>query len=353
LTVPHGPGGAGKSQWAASCAVALALGKPYGRLRPRGRSRVLLPNFEDDKEEQERRIAAALRYFDATTKDLEGWLFRVTLGPNGDPTMFKLDENGQVCVTECWEALQLVCEDIQPDAIFPDPLVAINGVPENNNTLVRRVMVLLRGMAKRFNCAVVPIHHDNKAGGDDDSTDQTNARGGGDIVNAVRFELAIKTMSVGLAQSWGIDLARRGFYFRVGSVSSKRNYTAPEESEWFERLPVVIAGEDVVRCIPWEPPSARLDEDQTRKVVEAVENGTKGRPYSPQLTNTDRSLAPVLEAMGITVLATQKRIAADLVKAGKVTKAKWHPSGFKSKDLTGLRAASGLPYAVDWAEEEQ
>lgn len=146
LTLVHGPGGSGKSQLAICWSIALALGKQYGRLIPMGRSRVLLPNFEDGDDEQRRRISAALRYFGATEADLTGWLFRVCLGPAGDATMFDLDEFGAVRTTECWEALEMACEDIRPDAIFPDPLVAINAVPEKDNQLMRRVMVILKGL---------------------------------------------------------------------------------------------------------------------------------------------------------------------------------------------------------------
>ena len=189
--------------------------------------------------------------------------------------MFQLDEFGQVAPTTGWQALKLACNRIQPDVVFVDPMVAINAVPENNNQLMRRVMTVMRAeIAQKFKAAFCLAHHDNKAGGDDEDSDQSNARGGGDIVNAVRFEAQIKKMTLAQAEGWGIDPARRGFYFRAGSAASKRNYTAPEEAEWLERLQAVIGSEAVVFCVQWEPPSNQLSKDHTAALVEAVEKGT-------------------------------------------------------------------------------
>jgi hypothetical protein len=170
----------------------------------------------------------------------------------------------------------------------------------------------------------------------------------------VRFEVAVKKMTVGQAGSWGIDATRRGFFFRAGSIGSKRNYTAPEESEWFERLSVVIAGEAVVYCIPWQPPSARLDDQEAAKIIAAVGKGTKAGPYSTQLSNTVRSLASVFEAMGITSQPLQRCALTNLINAGRIAKAKWRPKGFgEHKTLTGLRTQNGLPSGIDWIEEEE
>jgi len=352
LTLPHGPGGGGKSQLAIAWAIALALGRAFGRLEPVQRARVVLTNFEDNADEQRRRISAALAYFGASPVDLVGWLHRVCMGPRSDATMFALDDNGAVGVTDCWETFGLACGRIEPDAIFLDPLVAVNAVPEADNIMMRRVMVLMRnGLAQRFNAAVVPMHHDNKAGGDDDSSDQNNVRGGTDIVNAVRFELAVKKMTVAQAEDMGIELDRRGYYFRLGSVASKLNYSAPEESEWFQRHAVAVGGEEVVRCEPWQPPTARINGEQTATIIAAVERGTDGGPYSPQLGNTDRSLSRVLEAAGIATAAVQRRVLRSLMNSGQIIRGKWWRSG-KRDWRAGLRSKDGHPLNYKWQDGE-
>ena len=330
------------------------LGKTYGRLQPQQRCRVLLCNFEDNDTEQRKRISAGLEYFDAKPADLRGLLHRVSLGPKADATMFGLDENGVVTPSPCWDALERACETIRPDAVALDPFVAINAVPENDNQLMRRVMTILRlRLAQQFNCALALAHHDNKSGRDDEDSDQSNARGASDIVNAARFELAVKKMTSKQAEDWGIEPARRGFYFRVGSAAAKNNYTAPEDGEWFERLAVAIAGEQVVRCIPWQPPSGKLDHDQLRRVVEAVERGTAHGPYSPQVSNTPRSLAPVLAEIGITVPAAQRRAVKGLLQSGRILKATYKRAGHGNLTSTGLRSQAGLPYNYEWCDGEE
>jgi hypothetical protein len=350
LTLPHGPGGGGKSQLAIAWAVALALGRPFGRLEPLGRSRVILTNFEDNAEEQKRRITAALQFFNASPKDLQGWLYRVCVGPAGDATMFDVDDKGAARITECGLALEQACEEIKPDAVFLDPLVAINAVPENDPQLMRRVMVLLRmRIAQHFNCAVMPLHHDNKSGDDSEAADQNNVRGTGDIVNAVRFELAVKKMSVAQAEQMGVQSDRRGFYFRLGSASSKLNYSAPEDSEWFERFAVIINGEEVVRCIPWEPPTSKLSQEVSDAVVSAVEKASPAGPYSPQLGNTDRSLGPILEAVGIVTPMAQRRILRELMRLGRILKGEWRVNS-GARFRAGLRSPAGLPYNYEWQD---
>jgi hypothetical protein len=356
IAVLHGPGSAGKSMLVIVWAIALALGKPFGRLKPKQRCRVVVANFEDDEEEQKRRLSAALQFFGAKPADLKGWLFRVSLGPKGDATMFELGESGQITTSSCFHTLERACERIQPDAVTLDPFVAINAVPESDNQLMRRVMTLLKlTLARRLHCALALVHHDNKSANEDDDSDQTNARGAGDIINAARFEVAVKKMTLKQAEGWGIDVAKRGFFFRAGSIASKRNYAAPEEAEWFERLAVVVAGEETVRCIPWEPPSARLDDAQAAAVVAAVEKGTVHGPYSTQLSNTARSLVPVLAGLGITKPALQRRVLTDLLKSEKIVKAKWRPQGQGDKmpPAVGLRSASGRPYNWEWCEEAE
>src|SRR4051794_1578993 len=58
-----GPGGAGKGQLATAWAVAVALGRQFGNFKPDGAMRVLLFSAEDDIAEQNRRVAAMLRWY--------------------------------------------------------------------------------------------------------------------------------------------------------------------------------------------------------------------------------------------------------------------------------------------------
>lgn len=263
ITLLHGPGSNGKSLISLYWAVAVALGRPFGRLRPTGdAARVLLANFEEDSDEQLRRLTAALAFFGAKPSDLAGKLRRISLGKL-DPTMFMADADGALREdVPAFDALVWHCRHFSADMVVLDPFIAINAVAENDNTLIRRVMtVLRRQICHDFHAALVLPHHDVKNGGADVDSDQNNARGAGDIINAVRFEAAVRNMSEDQAKKLlpedGQD--QRRYFFRVGSEASKRNITKPDDAEWFERFSAECNGEDVVGCRPWDPPKAFAD----------------------------------------------------------------------------------------------
>jgi hypothetical protein len=348
VTLLHGPGGAGKSQLIIAWATALALDKPLGRLHPRERCRVLLATFEDNEVEQLKRISVALQYFGATPADLEGWLFRVCLGPRGAATMFELDERGAVHTTETFEALEQHCNRIKPDVAALDPFIAINAVPENDNPLMRRVGTALRLFAQGHHLALALTHHDTKVSSDEDDNDPLNVRGAGDIVNAVRIEAAVRKMSAKRAENFGIEEQRRSWYFRVGSIGSKRNFSAPEEPEWFERIAELLNGEQVVRCTPWTPPvKAATTPEAIAELVATIRQGTRSGPYSPKLDNGDRSLVPVLQKFGLTTPTAMRTVLKRLLQDRKIEKAHWvRPSG--RDEPVGLRTADGEPSQWEW-----
>jgi hypothetical protein len=351
ITIVHGPGGASKSLIIAHWAIALALGRGFGRMKPSGPLRTLLTNFEDGKDEQERRLSAALDYFTAAPADLAGKLRRVSLGNLSDATMFCSNATGLLETTTAFEALVWHCETFRPDVVALDPLIAINAAPESDNSIMRRVMTILRTqIAHRFDCAVLLAHHDAKGGGDDTMNDQANARGAGDIINAARFELAVKTMTITQAKSFGIEDSQRKYYFRVGSEDSKRNYAAPEAAEWFERSAALINTESVVRCHPWAPPDGRLTAEQASALVAAIGKGTSAGPYSPQLGKSDRSLSSLLEAVGIAGDRLQRSALRDLKERHGVQSAGFKRPGHGAHERRGLRTAAGLPCNYEWCE---
>ena len=237
-----------------------------------------------------------------------------------------------------------------------DPLV-VNTVPENDNQLIRRVMTVLKiGLAQQFGCALVVAHHDVKSGGDDEDSDQSNARGAGDLVNAVRFELAVKKMSLNLAGDMNIPAAKRGWHFRVGSAASKMNYFEPQDAEWMQRLslPIGIGGQQTVYCTPWDPPPDVLDEEQNAALIREIAAGSKFGPYSPQLgRHNDRSLALVLKSLGIVTREAQRRVLRRLRDSDEVVVAKFKRPGHGSNIRAGLRTAAGEPRNYEWQDEAE
>jgi len=76
-----------------------------------------------------------------------------------------------------------------------------------------------------------------------------------------------------------------------------------------------------------------------------VEKGTKHRPYSPQLGNTNRGLNPVMEEIGIAALPAQRRTLKDLLQSGRIEKAERRVPGHgNDRWRAGLRSPARLPY---------
>ncbi len=345
ITMLHGPGGSGKSQLAIAWSVAAILHRTFGRFAPEAPCRVLMGNFEDDIDEQDRRINATLEWFGARPSDLSGRLARVTT--DDDATMFALDDNGQVTATEVWQDFVKICENERPDLVCLDPLVALNAAPEDISTHARRVVVYLQNLAKRLNFALLLAHHDRK--GAIGENDQDAARGSGDWAAAVRFEKAVRMMTLEQASGWDIEADRRGFYFRVGSESSKVNYAAPEAAEWFQRHAVPINGEQVVRCEPWQPPVGKLSPEQVDQLVELIGHGSRFGPFSPQISRqSNRSIGPEMERLGVVGPRAQGRAIKRLADDGRIERRKFWDG---HKWAVGLRTEAGEPADAKWKED--
>jgi hypothetical protein len=342
ITLPHGPGGVGKSQLIDAWACAMALGQPFGRLRPVKRCKVLLANFEDDDDEQLLRLTAALKCFkgNPTPQDLEGYLYRVTIAEDADATMFELDRDGAVRATATFEALDAWCREIRPDVTALDTLVSINAVPEDNNTLMRRVMAALRRPCRAYEMALILAHHDRKSGGDDEDSDQSNARGAGDIINAARFELAVKKMTADEAKRFSLDPKDRAAYFRLGSLASKLNYIAADEAEWFERVTHIVSGQAVGACIPWIPPDAfdGITPPLANAILDDIDAGMPdGRRFSDSAAAKDRAAWKIVtKHMPDKTEDDAKRIIRKWVKNDVLVSEEYHSTVRGEREL-GLR----------------
>jgi hypothetical protein len=330
ITLPHGRGGVGKSQLILTWAAALALGVQFGRLQPIGRCRVLLANFEDDDDEQQLRLTAALKCLpgNPTPLDLEGYLYRVMVGEDADATMFEVDRDGVVRATRTFEALDMWCREIRPDVTALDTLVAINVVPEDNNTLMRRVMAMLRRVTRAYQMSLVLAHHDRKSGGDSEDSDQANVRGAGDITNAARFELAVKKMTVAEAERYNLDPESRSSYFRLGSLGSKLNYISAGEAEWFERVTHVISGQAVGACIPWSPPDPfdGITAAVANTIIDDIDAALPdGRRYSDSPAAKDRAAwKVVVKHLPDKTEKDAQRVIRKWVKNGVLVSVEYH-----------------------------
>lgn len=335
-----GPSSAGKSQFTVLWGVALALGREIGDFRPTRPMRVALFNAEDDIEEQQRRVAAAQRLFGATKADLGDRL--LLLNPKRTGMLISIDpEKRTLRHTPLMAELLDTLDTFAPDLLILDPLVELHDAPENDNTALRHVIAEFRVIARDGGIAILLLHHTPK--GDPRPGDQDAGRGASSIGGVVRKSFTLFEMTEAEAAGWKI--ASPQFYFRLDGA--KANHDAKNATEWFERVPVQLDNGDVAAAArPWQPPSEAITDVLIDQMMEIVAAGDRGRPWSMQLGNYDRSISKAFEQAGIGSRKMQESALAALIARG-CTEQTWRKPN-RSPALA-LRHPDGRPH-VRWVE---
>jgi len=233
VTIVTGPPSAMKSSLMLAWACALALGQEDGDFRKKARGKVVVYNVEDDREEQRRRLSAALRQFDALSADVHNSVIRT--GPAGVGTLLEVDlETGFVHETFAMQALRALLSEQDPDVLIVDPLAELHTAPENDNTALRSVIAAFRALAAEFDIAIIVLHHTRKGAvtpGDPDA-----ARGASSLIGAGRVVLTLCGMSEEDADALGITKDRRTRSAYVRLDDAKQNYAAIGEARWHRQL---------------------------------------------------------------------------------------------------------------------
>ncbi len=142
----------GKSLLALDLAVAVATGVPCLRhYRPTGSGTVLLFAAEDAGHRVRKRLQGIARAAATPFDELDIAVIDV-------PTL-RLDQPGDR------QRLQQTVERIEPRLLILDPLVRLHSVDENAVAEVAPILGFLRELQRRFETAVLLVHHARKSGG--------------------------------------------------------------------------------------------------------------------------------------------------------------------------------------------
>jgi hypothetical protein len=249
VTVLSGQGAGGKSSMVVGWTLAGAQGKPFGAFRPETPLTIINYNVEDDKDEQRRRYAAAIK---AQAADGGAMQRIIRCGPYNVGTLFARDPHtGQLTTTQAMEELERHCMENQADLLVCDPLAELHDSEENDNTAMRQVVAAFRSLAQRLDMAVLILHHDRK--GTSTPGDMDRVRGASSISGAVRVMLTLTTMTAEEAGTFGIQAEERRSYLRIDSAKS--NYAPAQEAEWYKLTAIEIEnGEIIAAALPWGPP---------------------------------------------------------------------------------------------------
>jgi RecA-family ATPase len=163
VTMLGGDGGVGKSLIALQLAAATAAGRPWlGRQCVTGG--VVLLSAEDEEDELHRRLAAIV----ASEDDLDfPDLDRLTLLPlAGEDALLAIPDprTGVLHSTPLFGELETLIAEDPPALLVLDTLADLHSGNENDRTVARQFVGMLRGLAMRHDCAVLLLAHPSLTG---------------------------------------------------------------------------------------------------------------------------------------------------------------------------------------------
>jgi hypothetical protein len=247
LSIMAGHGGTLKSTLAEYMMLSIASGKKVGPFDPTDAYPVISINAEDEIAEQRRRLAAILKSGDCGhingKPDLINKLPIYSLEADM-MALVAMNENNKIVITPLYKWIVRQIEDHKARVVFVDPFVEMtDGINENDNAQVHKVMSLLRHIAQSMNIHICIIHHFNKPGGADKSG---SVRGGSAIVNAARMNINVEKLSDLDCKEYIIAKDGRGRHSIVKMVIPKTNNTEAGGEYFFDIVPVNLAnGEQV------------------------------------------------------------------------------------------------------------
>ena len=322
ITLLTGHGSTGKTTLGLQLAGAVALGRGWLNHMPE-HGAVMVVCCEDDEEELHRRLACIARHFGAPLGAFRDRFHIVSLA--GHEAVLATPEGRSVMrPTPLFEQIKLAAITFRPKLIMIDNAADVFAGNENERSLVRQFVTLLRSLAIESgagtNDAPSEPHRHSSGSGMSGSTAW---------FNSARAQLFLKTVSTEKDEEADSDLRE---------LEARKNNYGPLTRK------MLLRWRDGVFLV--EPGARGLDKLAFEQQAEAVfltmleQFERQGRNVSP---NPGRSYAPTLfatepEAMGINAAAL-KRAMAHLLSANKIhVRKSGPPSRQRSHLATGANS---------------
>jgi hypothetical protein len=335
-------GGVGKTALRIAQAIALATGRhditdEHVFVHP---CRVLFVTLEDNRDELNRRVAAAMIHHQITPDEMHDRL--ILAAPKGMKLLQMND--GAIADGELKAWLDAAVAAYRPDLIIFDPFVKTHALNENDNNLMDIVCDYLATLAIEHDIAIDIPHHTRK--GAQTAGDVDQGRGASGIKDATRISDTLTPMSQPEAEQFSIDPRDRTHYVRFDS--GKHNLCPAREAKWFHLASVPIgnasetypAGDHVQTVEVWRPPSLWQDTDSAtlNHILDRIDVGLpNGSRYSTAPNATDR--APWRVVADLLPEKTEKQareIINTWLKTGLLVSEDYHDPVAR-KSLKGLR----------------
>ena len=219
-------GSSGKSFFAIEAAMSVASKKADEallQLRPARHGKVLILSIEDNEVILRRRLFDIGKLLSADARDevIAGIQIEALVGKN----MNLMDSKWQEAVIAAASGVRL---------IIVDTLSRCHRLNECDNGDMSTLIAVFEMIARRTGAAVLFLHHISKsmavAGRADE---QQSTRGASALVDNVRWQGFMTTMSAEIAESLGIAVEDRKRYVLFGA--SKQNYGQNSSNIWLKR----------------------------------------------------------------------------------------------------------------------
>jgi len=330
VSVLASAGGIGKTSMMIVEALAITTGKALLGEEVRESCPVWLINLEDPMEEMQRRVLAAMQFYNIHPDEVRGRLFLDA----GRDFRLKFATQTKHGIIPNAALVAHMAERIpanQIGAVFIDPFVAAHEVNENDNMAINSVVDLIRGVADATKCAVGLVHHIRKGNGEDASID--SVRGAGSLIGAARAARVINRVSEDEALRLTIPPEDARSIFRVDD--GKANLAPPADAATYRRMQgVQIAnGEWVGVAVEFKLPdvfdgvTVRHLIDVQKAVQQRCDDGNPPRFSDKSRDGWIGELAA--EILGLDLdedLAKVKKIVAAWLKSGALRKGEFTDS---------------------------
>lgn len=231
VSVLASAGGVGKTSLQIVEALAIASGRPLLSEPVHERCAVWIINLEDPLEEMQRRLVAAMIYYEVTSEEISGRLF-LDAGRDLNMIFVKQDRDGISVNDEMLDYMISKVTKNQIGLIMIDPWVGANMISENDNIAMNAAVGAVRGVCDVTDCASNLSHHIRKTNGEDATID--SVRGAGSLVGAARAARVINKISQEEALKLGVSEHESQGIFRIDD--GKANMAPPAAKAVYRRL---------------------------------------------------------------------------------------------------------------------
>lgn len=238
VSVTVAPGGSGKSALTIAEAITLANGTYLFGYKKEVHAKVWLINAEDDENELNRRLIAAVRNHFVVPEALEENLY-VNHLDRSDIQIVRTGRNGPEVNKSTYDNLKnAISKNI--DIVIIDPFIMTHSINENDNIGIDLVVRTWKKLASETNSAIHLVHHSRKESGGEITAD--SSRGAASLHDAVRYLRTLNPLK-------GKALEKSGYISGRNIVridERKSNYSYSIRPDYFEIIGHTLGNGDNV-----------------------------------------------------------------------------------------------------------